>query len=338
MLESLPEGVPGPVNESTELTVTSGRQRPVRFALEGSVSGSGGGSSGVERFAQASLNGLKQGLIIALGAVGLSLIFGTTGLINFAHGELVTFGAVAAWWIHVSHGAALLVAIPITVLLAGLLGASLESGMLRPLRKRRLGPFQFVVLTIGLGLVGRQVIFVFFGGDGKDYRDFFLQSRLEWGPFAITPRDLWIMVACVAVLVAVGIVLGGTRIGKATRAVADNPSLAATTGIDVDRITLIVWVSGSALAALGGVFLGSVVEVSFLMGFQLLLLMFAAVILGGLGKAYGAMVGGVIIGLATEIPTIWFQPEIKSVFALGVLILVLLFRPQGVLGTRMRVG
>jgi neutral amino acid transport system permease protein len=139
-------------------------------------------------------------------------------------------------------------------------------------------------------------------------------------------------------LIVVALALSRTRLGKATRAVSDNPDLAEATGIDVDKVTMSVWVAGTALAALGGIFLGAVVNVDFLMGFNLLLLMFAAVILGGLGQAYGAMVGGLIIGVATEIPTVWFQPEIKSVFALAVLIGVLLIRPQGVLGSKARVG
>jgi branched-chain amino acid transport system permease protein len=140
------------------------------------------------------------------------------------------------------------------------------------------------------------------------------------------------------ILVAVATVLLRTRVGKAMRAVADDVDLSEASGIDVRRIILFVWVGGAGLAAVGGVFLGVIESVSFEMGFNLLLLMFAAVILGGLGTAFGAMVGGLVVGIATEVSTIWVQPSLKFVFALAALVLALLVRPQGILGRRERIG
>ncbi|MCB0994532.1 MAG: branched-chain amino acid ABC transporter permease [Acidimicrobiales bacterium] len=335
-VESLPDGVDAPAETERTIAVTSGRRRPVNFPLGDAPTIDTPNTA--EKIAQASLNGVKQGLIIAMCAVGLSLIFGTTGLINFAHGELVTVGAVVAWGLNAGAGWHLLIAAPAAVVITAIGGGLLERGMLRPLRRRQLGSFQFVVLTIGLSLVVRHIAFLWFGGDGEFYRDYTIQSEWSWGPWSITPRDLTIMLLSIAALVAVAVVLQRTRMGKAMRAVSDNPDLAASSGIDVDGVILTVWIIGAGLAALGGVFLGSVVNVDWLMGFQLLLLMFAAVVLGGLGTAYGAMVGGVVIGLATELSTIWFNPEIKSVFALGVLIVVLLVRPQGILGVKERIG
>lgn len=336
--DTLPEGVGlrNPDRKTLEVGVTTGRERPLTFVLgERMKTGPDLG----ERIAQASLNGIKLGLIIAMCSVGLSLIFGTTGLINFAHGELVTLGAVTAWYFNAdSIEAHLILAAVLAIVVCGAGGGLVESGMLRPLRDRRLGSFQFVVLTIGLSLVVRHVILLTYGGSPNRYTNYTVQSTLEFGPWSITPRDLWIMGLSLLALVAVALVLQRTRIGKATRAVADNVDLAETAGINVNRVTLVVWVSGAALAAAGGIFLGTIETVDWLMGFRLLLLMFAAVILGGLGTAYGAMVGGLVIGIVTEVSTVWFQPEIKSVFALGVLILVLLLRPQGILGRRERVG
>jgi len=337
-LDSLPEGVGlrNPDRKTLEVEVQSGRSRPLLFALGEPLPA---GPNVLEKLAQSGLNGLKLGLIIAMCSVGLSLIFGTTGLINFAHGELVTFGAIVAWYITSDEiTIPLIVGAPIAIVIAGALGGGLEAGVLRPLRARGLGQFQFVLMTIGLSLLGRHLILIFFGPDPARYKDFALQSEWTFGPLAFTPRDLTIMILAAISLVATAFILQRTRIGKAMRAVADDTDLAESSGIDVDRVTLVVWIIGAALAALGGIFLGSVESIDWLMGFRLLLLMFAAVVLGGLGTAYGAMAGGLLIGLATEISTIWFSSEIKFVFALGVLILALLFRPQGLLGRKERVG
>ena len=293
----------------------------------------------VEKLVDRSVDGLKFGLIIAMASVGLSLIFATTGLINFAHGELVTFGAVAAWFLNVEGPQlALLLAAPIAIALTGMIGGGLELGVWRPLRSRRTGLFQLMVISIGLSLMFRQALLIWFGSASRRYTDFTVQERLELGPISVTPRDVAIMVIAVACLVGVALMLQRTRIGKALRAVSDNVDLAESSGIDVNRVTLFVWAMGATLAGLGGVLQATTTTVNYLNGFQLLLLMFAAVILGGLGTAYGAMAGGIVVGLATEISTVWLSSELKFVWALVVLIIVLLVRPQGILGEKERVG
>ncbi len=336
--DTLPEGVTlrHPDRATLEVTVTTGRTRPLIFALGEPVAA---GPVLGEKLAQAVLNGIKFGLIIAMCAVGLSLIFGLTGLINFAHGELVTLGAIVAWYFNAGAlGAPLVVASVLAIVIAGMVGGGVEFTLLRPLRGRRLGTFQFMVVTIGLSLLARHVLLLFFGPDRERYTDFALQAEWTFGPFAVTPRDFTIMVLSAAALAGVAFFLQKARTGKAIRAVADNPALAESSGIDVDRVILSVWIAGAALAAVGGIFFGSVEAVDWLMGFRLLLLMFAAVVLGGLGTTYGAMVGGLLIGLVTEVSTVWASPEIKVVFALGVLVLALLLRPQGLLGQRERIG
>ena len=336
--DSLPQGVGlrDPERQSLEATVMAGQPRPLVFALGEPV---GAGPNLGEKLAQAALNGVKLGLIIAMCAVGLSLIFGTTQVINFAHSELVTFGAIVAWYLHADTiGLPLIAAGVLAIGIAGIAGGGLEIGVLRPLRRRRLGVVQFMVVTIGLSLLTRHILLMFFGPDRSRYLDFALQTEWSFGPFAVTPRDFTIMVLSAAVLVAVALFLQRTRIGKAMRAVSDNPPLAESCGIDIDRVVLIVWIAGAALAAAGGIFFGTVESVDWLMGARLLLLMFAAVVLGGLGTAYGAMAGGLLIGLVTEVSTIWVGAEIKTVFALAVLVLALLLRPQGLLGRRERVG
>ncbi|MDE0604895.1 MAG: branched-chain amino acid ABC transporter permease [bacterium] len=334
---TLPEGIGLREGQESvvDAVVDAGQSRAVVFAVGEAPKGTPFG----ERAAQTVFNGFKFGLIIAMSAIGLSLIYGTTGLVNFAHGELVTFGAVIAWYFNSSWGELnLIVAAVLTVIVCGMLGAGLESGLFRPLRARRLGIFQLVVITIGLSLLGRQLVQLFFGAEPLPYRDFQVQERWEFGPWAVTPREVATIAVIVAALVTVGLMLEKTRFGKATRAVADNADLAAVSGINVNRVVLIVWVMGAALAGLGGVFQGLDADIDPFLGFQLLLLIFAGVELGGLGTAYGALAGSLIIGMSTEVSTLWVSPELKFVVPLAALILVLLLRPQGLFGVKARVG
>ena len=192
----------------------------------------------------------------------------------------------------------------VAVLLGAALGAFLERFIWRPLRKRNVALIQMFIVSIGLAMVLRHVLMVAFGSNRMSYPDFQLQAMLRLGPIAITPRDLVLMILSVLVLVGVAALLQFTRVGKAMRAVSDNRDLAESSGINVDRVTLYVWTLGGALTALGGVFYGLNQIVHWQMGFHLLLLMFAAVILGGLGTAYGAMVGGLIIGLVAQLSTL----------------------------------
>ena len=205
--ETLPAGVTlrDPDRRTLEVTVTAGRSRPLIFALGEPASL---GPALRERLAQAVLNGIKFGLIIAMCSVGLSLIFGLTGLINFAHGELVTFGAILAWYFNAgTFGAPLILAGALAVLVAGAAGGGVERSLLRPLRARRLGGFQFMVVTIGLSLLVRHLLLLFFGPDRERYVDYALQAERTFGPFAATPRDLTIMALSAAILVAVALFL-----------------------------------------------------------------------------------------------------------------------------------
>jgi neutral amino acid transport system permease protein len=289
-----------------------------------------------------TLSGLRFGLIIAISAIGLSLIFGTTGLVNFAHGELVTLGAVLAWFMNAppdtGFGLQLIIAAVIATVLSMGAGAAIELGLWRPLRRRRTGLIQMLVISIGLALLLRNVIQIWYGGSSRPYFDYTIQRAIELGPLRITPRDLTVMLLATLALVTLATMLQRTRIGKAMRAVSDNRDLAESSGIDVQRVILVIWIIGGGLAGFGGVLYGLAENVSYLMGFRLLLLMFAGIILGGLGTAYGAMFGSIVVGLVTEWSTLWFSTELKYVWALFVLILILLVRPQGLLGRRERIG
>jgi branched-chain amino acid transport system permease protein len=336
-LDSLPEGVTvrQEGGEEREVTVRPGATAPALFILgEGDRETTGQ----LDRALQLFVGGLQFGLVIAMGAIGLSLIFGTTGLTNFAHGEFLTGGAFAAYIFNVTLGINLIPATLMAVAVGAAFGTLINKGLWAPLRRRGTGLIAALVVSIGLALVMRYVFLYFFGGSSRSYAQYATQRGILIGPVSIPPRDLVIMALSIIVLTVVGVALIKTRLGKATRAVADNPSLAASSGIDVERVINIVWILGTALAALGGVFLALSQQVSYLLGFQILLLLFAAVTLGGLGTAFGALVGALVIGVFTQMSTLVIPAELQNVGALIVLILILVVRPQGILGRAERVG
>jgi neutral amino acid transport system permease protein len=334
-VEAVPEGVElrDPEASTQQVSVDTGR-RAVVFPL-----GEGAAVSGRVALAlQQTLSGIRFGLIIAMAAVGLSLIFGTTGLINFAHGEIVIIGAVVAWFANAA-GLHLVFAAVFGVVAAALTAAALDRGVFRPLTRRSVGLFQLLVVTIGLSLILRFIVLIVFGGRAQPYEQYAVQQRVSFGPFATTPRDLVVIAISAAVLIGVATAIQKSRIGKAMRAVADNRDLAESSGINVERVVSFVWIAGGALAGLGGILYATVFRVSYDFGFQpLLLLMFAGIILGGLGTAYGAMLGSLVVGLVTELSVVYFPNELKTAWALGVLVIVLLVRPQGLLGRRERIG
>ncbi|WP_459799167.1 branched-chain amino acid ABC transporter permease [Herbidospora sp. RD11066] len=324
--------------------VFEGNARNVLFGLvdanapPAGQQGDGGGSSYWTRVAQLVFEGLNLGLIIALGAVGLSLIFGTTGLTNFAHGELLTIGAFLAFFFNTTLGLHLLIAAPLALVVAAAFGWGQDRFFWGQLRRRKTGLISMMIISIGLALFLRALLLFLFGGGGESYDQYVAQAGIQIGPISATPKSLIAMGIEIVVLVAVGLALTYTRLGKATRAVADNPALASSSGINVDRVIRIVWAAGTCIAALAGILLGTTQNLNFQMGQQILLLMFAGVTLGGLGTAYGALVGSLVVGMFVQVSTLWIPPEMKTIGALVVLIIVLMVRPQGILGRRERIG
>ncbi|HEX2576410.1 MAG TPA: branched-chain amino acid ABC transporter permease [Aquihabitans sp.] len=288
-------------------------------------------------YATTVAKGARLGLILAVAAVGLSLVYGVTGLTNFAHAELVTLGAIAAYVAN-DAGVPFWLSVPIGVAAGALFGFGNDRLLWRPLRRRRMALLSMMVVSIGLSTALRNGFQVAFGPAGKRYTASSGQTERAYGPFRLTPNDLLIIGVCVVVLVGMTLLLRKTRLGTAIRAVADNPDLAASSGIAVDRIVSVVWVLAGGLAALGGILYGLTINVKFDMGFILLLSLFAAVVLGGLGNAYGAVLGALVIGIVQETSGLFVDTAYKFVVALLVLIVVLLVRPQGILGQRERFG
>jgi len=284
------------------------------------------------------VSGILLGLLLALCSLGLSLVFGTTGLTNFAHGELVTFGALIAYFFDSTLGVPVILAGIIAVILSGGFGWVQDTGLWRPLRRRGTGLIAMMIVSIGLSLFLRNLYQYFFGADSHNYTQYATVEPWHLGPVDLTPKDLIAGLLCIVILIAVSLAVTRTRLGKATRAVSDNPALAASSGINVNQVISIVWIVGAALAGAGGFLFGLTQSFDYQVGFKILLLIFAAVILGGLGTIWGVMVGSLIVGLTVEESTLIVPAELKYVGALVLLILVLLIRPQGILGRSERIG
>jgi len=284
-----------------------------------------------------TINGLNFGLLLGLAAIGLSLVFGTTGLSNFSHGEMVTVGAVAALLLTLA-GVPVFLALPLAVVAGGVLGWSMDAGLFRPMRRRGVGIVQVMIVTIGFSLALRYIIQYNIGGS-TEFLPPLSSSRITFGPVSLGVNDVVSMAISLVVLMVFAWWLMKTKTGKATRAISDNSSLAAASGIDVERVIRIVWVVAGMLAALAGVLWAYFRPgLRWDMGTQILLFIFSAAILGGLGTAFGALVGAIIVGVLIETSAMILPPDLKYVGALVVMIVVLLFRPQGILGQKERIG
>ena len=340
---SLPEGIAvvDPEDDTPnikEAQVGAGGRVTVNFFIG---EGTRNVTSFFDQLVQRIVNGLSFGLMLALAAVGLSLVFGTTGISNFAHAEMVTFGPVVAAALVSATTLAwpLYIGLPVAVLLSAGLGLLLDVIIWRPLRRKRVGVVQLMIVSIGLSLTMRY-IFQFFIGGGTSQLPFSTTEKIPlFGVVQMSIVDMASFAICIVVIVGFALWLTYSRIGKATRAISDNSSLAAASGIDVDAVVRVIWILAGALAGLSGILYAYFRPgLKWDMGAQVLLLMFAAVTLGGLGTAFGALVGSIIVGLLVEISTLWIPSDLKYAGALVVLIIILLFRPQGILGRRERIG
>ena len=289
----------------------------------------------IEQLLQLTVNGLIVGTILALTGVGASLVFGIQRVANFAHGEYLTFGAYAGLVLNVFCGLDLITSTIGAMAATALLALLLHFLVLSPLRGR--GLVAMSLITVGLGLMLRDVVFMVAGPQIRQYA-IDQTAVYDLGLVRIAPGQAIAIAVAAVVTPAVALLLARTSIGKSMRAVADNCDLAAISGIDVERIGTYVWILAGALAGLGGVMF-AMIQGTFdpNLGFQILFLIFTSVVLGGIGSAYGALVAGVVLGLAMELST-WnglaggLDARFKPVLAFLALIALLLWRPQGLFG------
>jgi neutral amino acid transport system permease protein len=287
---------------------------------------------GPHDLAQVTINGLVSGAYFALGAAGLTLVYGVLKLVNFAHGEFLTFGAYMAIVARSAFGFPLGLALPFAFVTTALLALAIEMVMWRPMRRKGAGVMQLLLMALGLAFVIRNVIQLIAGTDVRQLGAN-VTSSVTFHGLHIGRTELWVVILAFGVLVALATTLSRTRLGMHIRALSDNPELAATTGLDTDRIILYTWVLAGGLAGLAGVVYGaSIGVITPNLGFGIVLSIFAAVIVGGIGNAYGALAGGVVIGLVQEWSTLVVPVNLKVAVGFGAMILVLILRPQGIFG------
>ena len=288
-------------------------------------------------FWQLVANGLVTGSVIAIAAVGVSLVYSILRLVNFAYGDFMAFGALAAYAFNGPLGLGMIPATLLGMLATAVLSLVLDLALWRPLRARRAGFMSLFLASIGLALVLRQVLLLAYGPQPQTYKVNQYKVYMIGSVRLSEPQFITIVGAAVAIG-AIGVFLSRSTVGRTMRALADDRALAAIAGVNVGRVITYTWILSGLLAGLAGVFAG-LVQSSFdpNFGFQLLLPVFAAVVLGGIGSAYGALAGGLVLGLAMEVST-WqslfggVNPVYKPVVAFAILAGALMVRPQGLFG------
>ena len=293
--------------------------------------------------------GLVLGCIYALGAIGITLTFGILRFANFAHGEMMMLGAYVTWSIMAVMSAVfgvsvhpLFASVPATIVVIYLFFLT-DRYFYKPFRKA--DTIKVVMASFGMMLVIRSGVQALWGPNQQTFvagiakpNAVLMSASGDLGTMLLIPnKHLFIFAGTLVLVVVLGYILSNTRIGKAMRAVSDSPDLAHVTGIDVDRVIRATWIIGGVCATAAGVFLAMDIQMlETTMGFRMLLPMFAAAILGGIGKPYGAVAGGLIIGLAEELSAYpWIgdapllSPGYKTGVAFAIMVIMLIVRPQG---------
>ncbi len=294
---------------------------------------------------QAIADGILTGAIIALGAIGVSFTLQIMRFANFAHSELLSWGAYIALVFvafagpgtptgPLSFGWQMLAAAAAAAILTGLLAWAVDSLVFRRLRRRGAHALTMVFAAFGAALVMRHVIVLIWGHESHYYtRE--LQLAVELLPgVRMLPDQIFILLLALAIVVALHYFLTYSRTGMAMRAMAESPSLAQVCGIEIDAVIRWTWILSGALAALAGVFAGLTPQIHPEIGFNLLLALFAAAILGGAGSLAGAVVGGLLVGLAENVALLVINPGYKQAMPFLLLLLILLLRPQGLFGEK----
>lgn len=270
---------------------------------------------------------LVYGSIMALGAIGVSLVFGILRFANFSHGDLMTTGAYIAFalvgWLGWPIWAALVPAAIVT----GIIAFLLDRIFFRRLR-RTSSPVILLIASFGTGLILRAIVQMVFGSSNQVYSTgISIPFRVEG--VVLTPDSLWVLFGAVVMVILVHLFLSHTRMGKSMRAMSDNMDLALVSGIPAERVIMWTWIAGGVLAAVGGILLGMNTQLHPTMGYRMLLPIFAAAIVGGIGRPYGAILGAFIISIAMQYSTLVISPAYQPAVAFGIMLLVLIFRPSG---------
>lgn len=293
--------------------------------------------------------GIVFGSIISIGAIGLTLVFGIIRFANFAHGDLMSTGAYIALfmvtgvlaWIGIpdtnfgmlSFGWRMLIAFPVAMFVVACVAVALDRILYRKLRAKKSHAVIMAMSSLGAAFILRMLILIFWGADSLFYQPGILRPALQL-PMGvkIRPDQILILITVFGLVALLHLFLQKTKLGKAMRATADNMELALVSGIDTERVIIMTWGIGGALAAAGGILYGIDVQLHPYMGWNFLIPLFAATILGTIGNIYGALVGGLVIGVAQQVSTAFIMPTYKPAVAFILMILILLVRPKGIFG------
>jgi branched-chain amino acid transport system permease protein/neutral amino acid transport system permease protein len=291
--------------------------------------------------------GIVFGSIISLGAIGLTLVYGIVRFANFAHGDLMSTGAYIAllmvtWvltWIpdttfgQLSFGWRMLIAFPVAMFVVACVAIAIDRILYQRFRAKKSHAVLMMMSSLGAAFILRMLILIFWGADSLFYRPGILRPALEL-PLGvkIRPDQILILVTVFSLVISLHLFLQKTKFGKAMRATADNMELALVSGIDTERVIILTWGIGGALAAAGGILYAIDVQIHPYMGWNFLIPLFAATILGTVGNIYGALVGGLVIGVAQQVSTAFLMPTYKPAVAFMLMILILLVRPKGIFG------
>ena len=279
--------------------------------------------------------GLVLGSIYALGAIGVSLVFGILRFANFAHGELMLIGAYITYSLMQFTGLHPLVVLPLAMALTSLVALGIDHTFYRPFRASK--STIVIVASFGIALMARSAVQIIWGVDTFSYSSGRIEKpMILFDSLRLSHKHIWIICCAVILMLFIHLILSHTKTGKAMRAMSDSAELARLTGIKTENVVKATWVLGASLAAAAGVFLGWDSHLHSMMGFYMLLPMFAAAILGGIGQPYGAMVGGLVVGLAEELSAYpWLgdspllSPAYKAGVAFALMVVMLIWRPSG---------
>jgi neutral amino acid transport system permease protein len=281
--------------------------------------------------------GLVTASVLAISTVALSLQFGVTRVPNFAHGEIMTVGAYAALSTDQATHNAILAAVA-AIGAGALLGVGINKLLFGPFRNRNVARLTLFVLTIAASLIIQNVVLLIYGGSTRSL-PLGGGTPHRVGPFLFTAQQEIIIGLAIVIMLGVHLLLRYTYFGRAQRAVAENLALARTSGINAARVVNRTWLLTGSLAGLAGYVLGiSTGGLYPAIGFQFLLVVFAAAILGGIGQPYGAMAGALVVGVTMEVSALYVSSDYKTVIAFGLLIVALLVRPQGLVADRRAVA
>src|SRR5699024_2990621 len=269
---------------------------------------------------------LVYGAVMALGAIGVSLIFGILRFANFSHGDLMTVGAYITFGFVTWFGWPIWLALIPAVIITAVICVIIDRLFYR--RLRRTAPVILLISSFGAGLILRALVQLIFGPGNHVHRSgISIPFRVQ--AVVVTPNSLWVLFGASVMVVLVHLFLTRTRMGKSMRAMSDNVDLALVSGIPAERVIMWTWVAGGTLAAVGGILLGMNTQLHPTMGYRMLLPIFAAAIVGGIGRPYGAILGAFIISLAMQYSTLVISPAYMPAVAVAIMLVVLIFRPQG---------